>query len=60
VMPAGVATGVSEAIAFAVVGEVCAGKLLESATNAMLKRAKRRIIREFLTDYRRDWKPVHI
>ena len=59
VILAGVATGVGEAIAFAVVGEVCcAGKAMEETTRTTLKKARRRIIRELLKDYRRDWKPV--
>src|SRR5438093_838651 len=58
VIPAGVATGIGEAIAFAV-GEVCcAGKAMEETTRTTLKKARRRIIRELLKDHRRGWKPV--
>src|SRR5436305_5133514 len=49
VIRAGVATGIGEAIAFAVVGEVCcAGTVMEETTRVALKQAKRRIIRELL------------
>src|SRR2546430_14329904 len=59
VIPAGFATGAGAATAFAVVGEVCcAGKAIEETTRATLKQARRRIIRELLKEYRRDWKPV--
>src|SRR5438067_8922652 len=59
VIPAGVATGVGEAVVLAVAAEVCcAGKGMEETTRTTLKKARRRIIRELLKDYRRDWKPV--
>src|SRR5207249_10270741 len=59
VIPAGVPTGVGEAVVLAVAAEVCcAGKGMEETTRTTLKKARRRIIRELLKDYRRDWKPV--
>src|SRR5205823_12489966 len=59
VIPAGVPTGVGEAVVLAVAAEdCCAGKGMEETTRTTLKKARRRVIRELLKDYRRDWKPV--